>query len=68
MYRYYKHSRSRGHRSRLQLDIITAKICHIINNSVADCSILLKIVADSDHVIPDVLQMFKVVSKVKVPA
>jgi len=33
----------------------TAKICEIINNSAAECSVLLTFVTGFDHVTPDVL-------------
>ena len=48
---------------------LTAKMCQIVNNSAADCSISLKFYTGFGHVRPEVLQKFKVKgSKVKVIA
>jgi len=54
-----------------QREVTTAKIRYIINNSGADCPILLKFTADHNDVTvtPDVPQTFRVQgSKVKVTA
>ena len=61
--------KDKGQRSRSQREVTGAKICQIMNNSAGDCSILIKLTTDYDHVTTDPPQTFKVnASKVKVIA
>ena len=67
--KYRKSSRSRGQRSRSQLDITWAKNREITSNLAANCSISLKFRTNFDHVTLDVLRTYKVNgSKVKITA
>jgi len=43
-----------------QRNVTPAKVCEIINNFAADCSISVKFVTEFDHVTSDVVQTFKV--------
>ena len=58
-----------GHVSTTSLPLKNGRnICSVVNNSAADCVILLKFVTESDHVTPDETNVQGQVSKVKVTA
>ena len=47
-----------NHLEKVPLKIGWQKMCEIINNSVMDCSILLRFCTEFEHMMLDALQMF----------